>query len=94
MDTNSTWSTSILICAQHLVFSSVVRKEYLHIVQKVDKGLTAYCNAGSIYTDQKGDLKNMEVWLNTLVIANILSFTKLKKQYRISYNTNNTQGFI
>ncbi len=73
-------------------FSQVVRKEYLQNVHKVKKGLTAYCNAGKTYTDLKGTLGNKEVWLNTLAIANILSFTELEKLYQISYNTTGTGG--
>ncbi|KAL7465887.1 hypothetical protein ACHAXS_006188, partial [Conticribra weissflogii] len=73
-------------------FSQVVRKEDLKNVRKVEKGLTAYCNAGKTYTDRKGTLGNMDVWLNTLAIANILSFNKLEKLYRISYDTTKTGG--
>ncbi len=34
----------------------------------------------------------MDVWLNTMAIANILSFTELEKKYRISYDTSETGG--
>ncbi len=73
-------------------FSQVVRKEYLKNVRKVEKGLTAYCNAGKTYTDRKGTLGNMDVWLSTLAIANILSFNELEKLYQISYDTTKTGG--
>eukprot|EP00569_Conticribra_weissflogii_P008200 CAMPEP_0171363762 /NCGR_PEP_ID=MMETSP0879-20121228/3564_1 /TAXON_ID=67004 /ORGANISM="Thalassiosira weissflogii, Strain CCMP1336" /LENGTH=562 /DNA_ID=CAMNT_0011870969 /DNA_START=26 /DNA_END=1714 /DNA_ORIENTATION=- len=73
-------------------FSQVVRKEYLKNVHRVEKGLTAYCNAGKTYTDLKGKLGSMNVWLNTMAIANIISFTELEKKYRISYDTVTTGG--
>ncbi len=73
-------------------FSQVVRREFLKDVHRVDKGLTAYCNAGKTYTDVKGKLGSMDVWLNTLAIANIISFTELEKKYRISYDTTDTGG--
>ncbi len=64
-------------------------------MRQVCNGLTAYCNAGKMYTDKKGNLGEMEVWLkllNTLTITNILSFTKLKKMYQITYDTIRTKG--
>ncbi|KAL7466691.1 hypothetical protein ACHAXS_006989 [Conticribra weissflogii] len=70
----------------------VVRKEYLEKVHKVNKGLTAYCNAGKTYTNVKGKLGTMDVWLNTMAIANILSFTELEKKYKITYDTTGTDG--
>lgn len=33
-------------------FSQVVRKEYLESLERVNKGLTAHCNAGTTYTNQ------------------------------------------
>lgn len=35
---------------------------------------------------------SIDVWLNTLAIANILSFIQLEKQYRITYDTKGTNG--
>ncbi len=44
------------------------------------------------HTNKKGALGSMEVWLNTLVIAKILSFTEIEKLYQITYDTVDTGG--
>ncbi len=69
------------------LIQQVVCKEYLKNIRQISKGLTAYCNAGKTYTNKKGNLGDLEVWLNILAIANILLFTELEKLYCIMYDT-------
>ena len=56
----------------------VVRAGDLTNVWRVTGVLRSNCNAGSTYTNEKGYLGDLEMWLNKGVIANLIFFPLLE----------------
>ncbi len=65
-------------------------------IRKTTRSMTINCNAGTTQTDMIGEMPGYpgEVWYNPKGIANILSVANVKKHHRVTYDSNNEDGFI
>jgi hypothetical protein len=71
-------------CSTVMAFKS---KKYRKNGKTVTRGIKINCNAGSVTTNQKGNYGRLQVWYLPKGIANIFSMHKLKKMYRITYDS-------
>ena len=66
-----------------------MRAEDLSGVRTVNGTLRSDCNAGSTYSNQKGYLGDLDMWLNGGGIANLISIPQLERDgYTVTYTTN------
>jgi hypothetical protein len=64
-------------------------------IRQVNKVMNIKCNAGVTRTNMVGDLSGYgEVWYNKDGIANILSFSRVEKKYRVTYDSTVSKQFI
>lgn len=68
----------------------------LRNIRKVKRKMIIHCNAGVSRTNLIGDLPGYldEVWYNPTGIANILSLSKVKKRYRVTFDSECTGRFV
>jgi len=70
-------------------------KELLVNVRESGRVLNIHCNAGVASTSTVGDLPGYgEVWLYEEGIANILSLSRVKERFRITYDSENGNQFV
>jgi hypothetical protein len=63
-------------------------KKLLTIIRKAKTHMDIHCNAGITSTNLIGDLPGYgEVWYHPNSIANILSLTRVKDKYRVTFNS-------
>ena len=68
--------------------------DYLNNIQDTDETMTVYTNGGSITTSKKGFLKGYgKVWYHPDAITNILSMSNVKKQFRVTYDSDSVDRF-
>ncbi|MHA7927606.1 MAG: reverse transcriptase domain-containing protein, partial [Marinobacter sp.] len=64
-------------------------------IREVGRSLTIHCNAGRADTNLVGDLPGYgTVWYHPQGIANVLSLSKVKKQWRITYDSADGNSFV
>jgi len=71
-------------------------KKYLRNIRQVDTHVVIRCNAGSRTTNWVGDFPGFPepVWYDPGGIANIISFDKAEKFYKIRYDSESGNGFM
>ena len=68
----------------------VMNPKLLSNIRTVNRHINVHCNAGTATTNMIGDMKGFpgEVWCHPHGIANILSFTQVKKHFKITFDDN------
>ena len=62
--------------------------KYFQNIRASNKTLIVNCNAGAKMLEEKGDGRNLSIWVMEHGIANIISIGLLQKEgYKISYET-------
>ena len=72
-------------------------KALLKNIRKVNRSLTIYTNGGKSVTNLKGDLEGVgTVWFDPEGMANVLSLAWMKRRYRVTYDSWDTEseGFV
>jgi hypothetical protein len=86
------WWILLNNCATLNLFCN--RKLVVHIRPSKNK-MTIHCNAGVTTTNLIADLPGFgEVWFSEHAIANILSLSKVKEKYRVTFDSNNGNLFV
>lgn len=69
-------------------------KQLLTNVRRITGKLIVHCNAGTATTDLVGEFDNYgTVWYHPDGIANVLSLSKVKKRFRVTYDSENGNCF-
>jgi Reverse transcriptase (RNA-dependent DNA polymerase) len=64
-------------------------------IHTVDHRMYIHCNAGTMWTDQQGDLPGYgRVWYCQNAIANILSLHNVSRRYRVEFNSKEGNQFV
>jgi hypothetical protein len=71
-------------CSMVMAFNN---DKYLKGMKKVREGIKINCNTGSETSNLKGNYGRLKVWYMPEGIANIFSMHKLKRLYRITYDS-------
>jgi hypothetical protein len=87
------WWVLLDNCSIVNIFSNC---KLLKNIRQINIYVDVKCNAGSRTTNWIGDLPGLPepVWLDEKGRCNILSMKRVKKYYRIVYDSDNGQGFI
>ena len=66
----------------------ILKQNLLSNIRQVERTMFIHCNAGSAETNVVGDLGNYgEAWYHPNGIANILSLAKVKKKFRLTFDS-------
>jgi hypothetical protein len=87
------WWVLLDNCSTVNIFSN---QKLLKNIRQINMYVDVKCNAGSRTTNWIGDFPGLAepVWLDEKGRCNILSMKRVKKYYRIVYDSDNGQGFI
>ena len=84
----------ILLDSQSTV-SVFGNKDFLTNIRKVNKKLTLVTNGGKQESDEIGDLRNFGVvWYNKESLANILSLAQVRKNFRVTMDTDKEPAMV
>jgi hypothetical protein len=77
-------------------FSSMKNKNLLAGVYEADKPIKMCTNTGTRLITQRGEMLGMKTdpWLDKESMANIVSFGELKRQYRVTYDSDHADSFF
>jgi hypothetical protein len=87
------WWVLLDNCSTVNIFSN---RKLLRNIRQINMYVDVKCNAGSRTTNWIGDFPGIPepVWLDEKGRCNILSMKRVKKYYRIVYDSDNGHGFI
>ena len=88
--------TKCILLDNQSTMNLFVNEEMLHNIGKSKDTMTVTSSGGQLRTNWQGSLHGFDprVWLAKQGVANILALSHVKKQYRVTYDSRNGDGFI
>jgi hypothetical protein len=71
-------------------------KAFITGVHKTKETITVQSNGGTLVAKKKATLKGykFDVWFDKRAITNVLWLANISKQYRVTYDSGNSKGFV